>query len=38
LHTPVTSLRAPQQRSERQNALLVVERLFDLVQDDEQER
>ncbi|WP_114992673.1 glutamyl-tRNA reductase [Synechococcus sp. UW179A] len=38
LHTPVTSLRAPQQRSERQNALIVVERLFDLVQDDEQER
>ncbi|KZR89777.1 glutamyl-tRNA reductase [Synechococcus sp. MIT S9508] len=38
LHTPVTSLRAPQQRSERQNALLVVERLFDLVQEDEQER
>ena len=38
LHTPVTSLRAPQQRSERQNALVVVERLFDLVQDDEQER
>jgi glutamyl-tRNA reductase len=38
LHTPVTSLRAPQQRSERQNALNVVERLFDLVQDDEQDR
>ena len=38
LHTPVTSLRAPQQRSERQNALIVVERLFDLVPDDEQER
>ena len=38
LHTPVTALRAPQQRSERQNSLLVVERLFDLVQDDEQDR
>ena len=38
LHTPVTSLRAPQQRSERQNSLIVVERLFDLVQDDESDR
>jgi glutamyl-tRNA reductase len=38
LHTPVTSLRAPQQRSERQNSLMVVERLFDLAQDDEQDR
>ena len=38
LHTPVTALRAPQQRSERQNSLLVVERLFDLAQDEDQDR
>ena len=38
LHTPVTALRAPQQRSERQNSLMVVERLFDLAQDDDQDR
>ncbi len=30
LHTPVTQLRAPQSRSERQEALRVVENLFDL--------
>jgi len=30
LHTPVTQLRSAQQRSERQQALQVVERIFDL--------
>ncbi len=30
LHTPVTSLRAPQSRTDRQNALSVVESIFDL--------
>ena len=30
LHTPVTQLRSPQQRSERQQALQVVEKIFDL--------
>ena len=30
LHTPVTQLRAPQNRSDRQQALRTVERLFDL--------
>ncbi|MDA7437124.1 glutamyl-tRNA reductase, partial [Synechococcus sp. AH-601-P06] len=30
LHTPVTQLRASQARSERQQALRTVERLFDL--------
>jgi glutamyl-tRNA reductase len=30
LHTPVTELRSPQTRAERQQALRVVERIFDL--------
>ena len=30
LHTPVTQLRAPQNRNDRQQALRTVERLFDL--------
>jgi len=30
LHTPVTQLRAPQTRQDRQQALRIVERLFDL--------
>ena len=33
LHTPVTSLRAPQARQERQQALRTVERLFSLEED-----
>jgi glutamyl-tRNA reductase len=33
LHTPVTSLRAPQGRQERQQALRTVERLFSLGDD-----
>jgi glutamyl-tRNA reductase len=33
LHTPVTSLRAPQARQERQQALRTVERLFSLGDD-----
>ncbi len=36
LHTPVTQLRAPQARSERQEALKVVEAIFDLVQSNEE--
>jgi glutamyl-tRNA reductase len=35
LHTPVTQLRAPQTRSDRQEALKVVESLFNLNLPDE---
>ena len=33
LHTPVTQLRSPQSRSERQESLRVVERVFNLESD-----
>ena len=31
LHTPVTNLRAPQSRQDRQEALRNIERVFDLI-------
>ena len=34
LHTPVTKLRSPQSREERQASLKIVEKLFSLVEDD----
>ena len=35
LHTPVTKLRSPQSREERQASLKIVEKLFSLVQDEQ---
>jgi glutamyl-tRNA reductase len=34
LHTPVTKLRSPQSREERQVSLKIVEKLFSLVDDE----
>ena len=34
LHTPVTKLRSPQSREERQVSLKIVEKLFSLVDED----
>ena len=34
LHTPVTKLRSPQSREERQVSLKIVEKLFSLVEED----
>ncbi len=36
LHTPVTKLRSPQSREERQASLKIVEKLFSLIDDDDQ--
>ena len=35
LHTPVTKLRSPQSREERQASLKIVEKLFSLIDDDQ---
>ena len=35
LHTPVTKLRSPQSREERQESLKIVEKLFSLVEDEQ---
>ena len=35
LHTPVTKLRSPQSREERQESLKIVEKLFSLVEEDQ---
>ena len=34
LHTPVTKLRSPQSREERQASLKIVEKLFSLIEED----